>query len=103
MGPELRIILFLIAAFGFAYVAVYPRLGVQRLGALLAYDAVISAVVFLCIAVAYAGQGLSFVMLGLPLPWWAFTVLAGVVIEIPFYFWFCSRHGIDPWGRDIDD
>ncbi len=101
MGPELRVLLVVAAVQVFAYAAVYPRLKVKTMMRLMKLERVISALLILAVGWVYAGSGIGFSVVLFDVPWWAFTLISGFVVEIPLFLWFSRRYGIDP--GDLSD
>lgn len=96
MQAELKVLIFVAATLGFAYVAVYPRLSRKTIGRMLLIDAGLTVFMLICVGSAYGGISLR--LPGVDVPWWVFTLVAATVIEAPLFWWFCKRWDIDPRG-----
>ena len=48
----------------------------------------------------YFGAGVAFSLLLFDTNWWVFTLLTALVVEVPFFLWFCEKWGIDPTDWD---
>ncbi len=83
------------AVIAFAYTAIYPRMPVKTLNGMMVLDLGLTAVLMLVVGLAYFGTGTAFSLVLFTVPWWAFTFLAALVIEVPFFYSFCKRWDVD--------
>ncbi|MEM7488763.1 MAG: hypothetical protein AAF390_06515 [Pseudomonadota bacterium] len=87
MSPEATILVVNGAFLALAYLWVYPAVGTQRLGTLLRYDLAISGAAVLTAGLLYAGRGERFDLLVADGPWWLFSILSFLAMEVPAAFW----------------
>ena len=93
--PELKVALLVVAVIAFAYVAIYPRMRSKTLMRMTLLDLALTAGLLLAVGAVYFGTGTEFSLLLFSVPWWVFTLLVALVIELPLFFRFCKKHGID--------
>jgi hypothetical protein len=95
MNPELKVFLFAAAMIAFAYTALYPRLKEKTLGRMVRLDLALTAVLIIAVGAVYYGSGTAFSLLVITVPWWLFALLGAMIVELPFFYWFCKRWDID--------
>lgn len=93
--PELKILVFVVAAMGFAYIAVFPRMADKSILRMLKVDLAITAALLVIAGLAFGGQGVGFTLLFFDVPWWLYTITVGVLVETPLFLWFCQKYDID--------
>lgn len=104
MSPEVHILGLNLVFFTVCYWAIYPRMEPKTLRRMTMIDLVLIAVLLGIAGSVYMGQGVSFTLLFFETRWWVFTLVTALVVELPFFFWFCRKWGIDlnEWD-DSDD
>jgi len=100
LPAELHILGLIVAVFCIAYFAIYPKMRDKRLSRMMYIDLALFVVLFGIAGSVYAGTGMRFSLLVVQVNWWVFTLIAAILIEIPFFVWFCRKWGIDMTGRD---
>lgn len=95
MGPELKVLLLAGVTMAFAYILVYPRLRKKPLMQMMLVDLALSAALVLGVGLAYSGTGTRFFIVHFTLPWWAFTLIAASIVEIPLFIWFWNRWKVE--------
>ncbi len=95
MSAELKVLIFVAATLGFAYVAVYPRLKQKSLTRMMQIDLLLSVMMLACVGAVYAGTATPFSMVLFHTPWWLFTLICAAIVEAPLFWWFCKRWDID--------
>ncbi|MEQ6247898.1 hypothetical protein ABMC89_03310 [Sulfitobacter sp. HNIBRBA3233] len=78
-----------------AYTLLYPALSLTSLKRLVVVDSAVTVALLVVIGVVYAGSGIGFSLFGLALPWWLYTLVTGIVIEVPLFIWYCRAYGVD--------
>lgn len=99
MPAELHILGLIVVFFGVAYFAIYPRLEPKTLQRMMIVDVVLLAVLLLIAASVYAGNSTRFSLILFTTNWWVFTGISALIIEIPFFVWFCRKWDIDITGN----
>lgn len=97
---ELHILGLVVMIFGVTYFAVFPRLKQKTATRLMFADLGMLGVLFAIAARTYAGSGQVFSLFGIEMVWWVFTLTTALIVEIPFFLWFCHKWGIDLSGED---
>ena len=94
MSPEATLLTVnaILAAFG--WLVAYPLLRLRDLRQLWRYDLAVSLAALGVAAMLYAGRGVPFSLIGLPVNWLVFAVVTFAAIETPLGLWYCRRHGI---------
>lgn len=95
MTPEVKVLLVVAAATAFAYTALYPRITSKTLGNMMRLCLPLSILFMVVIGFAYAGKGIGFSLYFFDVPWWVFTIVCSLLIETPFFFWFCRKYKVD--------
>lgn len=83
------------AVIAFAYTVIYSRITVKTLDRMIRLDLGVTTALLAVTGLAYFGTGTAFSLAVFTVPWWAFTLLVALVIEVPFFYFFCKRWGID--------
>ncbi|UWR20900.1 hypothetical protein [Sulfitobacter sp. S190] len=86
----------------FAYLVVYPRMEPKSFRRMMHYDLVLSALLMVAVGSVYFGQGIAFSLIFIQAPWWVFTLVAALLIELPFCLMFCKKHGLSPEDMNED-
>lgn len=100
LPAELHIFGLVLAVMAVAYLAIYPRLEVKTLTRMIGIDLVLIAVLLGIGGSAYYGTGTRFSLILFTTNWWVFTLICALIIETPFFMWFCRKWGIDLSGKD---
>jgi hypothetical protein len=100
LPAELHIIGLVLVVMGVAYCAIYPRMQVKTIRRMMLIDLLLIGALLGIAATVYAGTGTRFSLIFFTTNWWVFTLIAAMVIETPFFIWFCRKWGIDLGGRD---
>ena len=95
MPPELVLIVVNLAFIGFGYGLAYPLLKLRKLAPLMRYDLAVTAAALVVAWALYGGSGTGFRLLGFEANWFVFGVVTFALLEVPAFFWFCRRQGID--------
>ncbi|MEP1767516.1 MAG: hypothetical protein ABJJ53_12860 [Sulfitobacter sp.] len=95
MTPEVRILLVQVSSIVFAYTTIFPWFKAVTLRAMTRINIAFLAVLLPLFGIAYAGKGIGFSMLLFDMPWWLFVLISGMLIDTPFFIWYCRKHNID--------
>ncbi|ROU04137.1 hypothetical protein [Histidinibacterium lentulum] len=95
MPPEAVLLCINAAFLAFGYFWVYPGLEEKTALAISLRDVAITGAALLVAGLLYAGHGLRFDLLFVETRWWVFSFLTMLAMEMPLFFWFTRRHGID--------
>ena len=94
MPAELVLLIVNAAFLTFAYLGAYPMMRHKTLGALARGDIAITGAALLVAGLLYWGSGQRFDLLLFHSNWAVFTLVTGLAMEAPLFWWFCRRHGI---------
>ena len=76
------------------YFVVYPRFAGTDVRKLVANDLAASVVALAVVGYAFAGSGTTFTFVAAEIGWLPFTLITFFLLETPFLYWYCRRHGI---------
>jgi hypothetical protein len=94
MSPFLTILGLNAAAYGLAYLVVYPRLVGRDTGRMMRFDLILIAVILGIGYLLFDGAGYRFSLILFDTNWVVFTIVTGAVIEIPLLLHYMARQGI---------
>ena len=94
MSPETTLLCVNAAFLAFAYLGVYPSLVRGGLAAMARADIAVTGAALVVAALLFAGTGTRFSLLLLDVPWWVFSLVAKLAMELPLFAWFAWRHGL---------
>jgi len=103
LPAELHVIGLILMMFCVAYFAIFPKLARKTPARLMIIDFAVLGVLFAIAGSVYAGRGIAFSLLVVEVNWWVFTLIMALIIEVPFFLWFCRRWNIDLSGKDDQD
>jgi hypothetical protein len=91
---EIVVIFIILTAIAIAYLWIYPQFVGNHVKRMQIYDVVISLAAFVVVAAIYMGDDLKFTFIFFETNWAIFTVLCGVVLETPLFFWYLKARGL---------
>ena len=97
---ELHILGLVLMVFCVAYFAIFPRLKDKALHRLMLVDLALVCILLAMAGSVYADTGTRFSLVVIDVNWWNFTLITAVIVEVPFFLWFCRKWGIDLSGDD---
>jgi hypothetical protein len=100
MENELTIIAIILAGLAVNYLWVYPKIAGDDVRKMAWLDAALSLLVFGIVAIFFFGSDERFNLLGFETNWAIFTLVVGVVIELPLFYWYLKARGLGNQYRE---
>lgn len=100
---ELHVLGLVLMVFCVAYFAIFPKVKDKTLHRLMLIDLALVGILLAMAGSVYVGTGTPFSLLVIYVPWWVFTLITAVIVEVPFFLWFCRTWGIDLSGDEPGD
>ena len=94
-SPESQILILNGVILGVAYLGIYPSLQEKTLNRIMAIDLVLTVISLVVAGALFWGTGQTFTLLFFETNWAVFTLVTLFVIEVPLFFNFAKRHGIN--------
>jgi hypothetical protein len=94
-SPESQILILNVVILGVAYLGIYPSLQEKTLNRIMAIDLVLTVIALTVAGALFMGTGQAFTLLVFDVNWAVFTLITLFVIEVPLFFNFAKRHGIN--------
>ena len=76
------------------YLSIFPKIAGNNIDKMSLCDLVCWSFVLVMVGLKYWGTGYEFSLLLFSVNWFWFTVIVYVVIEIPFFIWYCKKHDV---------
>ena len=100
LPPEAKILILNAACLAVAYLGIYPSIRHKTVHRIALADLGVTAAALAAAGALFAGSGIRFHLLGVPMGWLGFAFVTFLLMEIPLMAWFFRRHGIDPGGGE---
>ena len=100
LPAELHILGLVLMVFCVTYFAIFPRLKNKTVQRLMFVDLAMVGVLLAIAGSVYGDTGTRFSLLVIDVNWWIFTLVTALIVEIPFFLWFCRKWDIDLSGED---
>jgi energy-converting hydrogenase Eha subunit C len=99
-SPESQILILNAVVLAIAYGGIYPSLQHKTLNKIMAIDLLLSCLVVAVAGALFWGRNISFDLLVAQVNWAVFSVVSLSVMEVPLFFVFARKYGIDLTGGD---
>ncbi|MDO5642411.1 MAG: hypothetical protein Q4G26_08530 [Paracoccus sp. (in: a-proteobacteria)] len=98
MTPEAKILILNAVIMAIGYPGIHGARHITHISQMALTDLVLTALALMVAGALFTGTGTRFSLIFLQVNWLAFSLVTLILIEIPFFIWFCRRHGLDMTG-----
>lgn len=103
LEPEVQLLIVNFVALLIAYFGIYPTLREINLTNMMLADVAICLACLVVAGLLFWGSGIAFSLVLFDTNWAWFSIVTLLTMELPFFIWFATKHGLWEEMRDDDD